>query len=56
MWRLRPNLTAYEAAYVAVAEVLDRPLVTLDAALAWAPGHGAEVDLVAPAVPPASVR
>jgi predicted nucleic acid-binding protein len=49
MWRLRLNLTAYEAAYVAVAEALDRPLVTLDAALARAPGHGAVVDLVAPA-------
>jgi predicted nucleic acid-binding protein len=56
MWRLRSNLTAYDAAYVAVAEVLDRPLVTLDATLARAPGHGAVVDLVAPAVPPASVR
>jgi predicted nucleic acid-binding protein len=56
MWRLRPNLTAYDAAYVAVAEVLDRPLVTLDATLARSPGHGAVVDLVAPAVAPASVR
>jgi predicted nucleic acid-binding protein len=25
MWRLRSNLTAYDAAFVAVAEVLDRP-------------------------------
>jgi predicted nucleic acid-binding protein len=56
MWRLRSDLTAYDAAYVAVAEVLDRPLVTLDAALARAPGHGAVVDLVAPAVAPASGR
>jgi hypothetical protein len=40
MWRLRSNLTAYDAAYVAVVEVLDRPLVTLDAALARARGGG----------------
>jgi predicted nucleic acid-binding protein len=46
MWRLRSDLTAHDAAYVAVAEVLDRPPVTLDAALARAPGHGAVVDLV----------
>jgi predicted nucleic acid-binding protein len=56
MWRLRSDLTAYDAAYLAVAEVLDRSLVTLDPARARAPGHGAVVDLVAPAVPPASAR
>jgi predicted nucleic acid-binding protein len=46
MWRLRQNLTAYDAAYVALAEVLDAPLVTLDARLAAAPGHNARVDLI----------
>lgn len=46
MWRLRANLTAYDAAYVALAEVLDAPLVTLDAGIAGAPGHDAIVDLV----------
>lgn len=46
MWRLRQNLTAYDAAYVALAEVLDVPLLTLDARLAAAPGHGARVELV----------
>lgn len=45
IWALRDNLTAYDAAYVALARVLDAPLVTLDRRLAGAP-HGAEVDLV----------
>jgi len=46
IWRLRHNLTAYDGAYVALAEVLDAPLVTLDSRLVAAPGHGAVVDLV----------
>jgi predicted nucleic acid-binding protein len=46
MWRLREHLTAYDAAYVALAEALDAPLLTLDARLAAAPGHGAQVDLL----------
>ncbi len=46
MWRLRSNLTAYDAAYVALALVLDVPLLTLDAWIAAAPGHGAAVELV----------
>jgi len=46
IWRLRHNLTAYDAAYVALAEALDAPLVTLDSRLAAAPGHAALIDLV----------
>jgi predicted nucleic acid-binding protein len=42
-WQLRANLTAYDAAYVALAELLDSPLVTLDARLAVAPGRRCEV-------------
>lgn len=38
VWELRANLTAYDAWYVALAEVLDGPLVTLDLHLARAPG------------------
>jgi predicted nucleic acid-binding protein len=45
IWELRRNLTAYDAAYVALAESLDAPLVTMDARLAQAPGHGAGVEL-----------
>ena len=38
VWALHPNLTAYGAAYVALAEELGAPLLTLDARLARAPG------------------
>lgn len=37
-WELRANVTAYDAAYVALAEVLDCPLWTADERLAKAPG------------------
>ena len=36
-WELRDNLSVYDAAYVALAEALDAPLVTADARLAKAP-------------------
>ena len=52
VWTLRHNLTAYDAAFVALAAVLGAPLVTLDARIAQAPwprlaGGGIEVDLIA---------
>lgn len=46
IWRLRANLTAHDAAYVALAEALDAPLLTRDRAIATAPGHKARVELV----------
>ncbi len=46
MHALRANLTAYDAAYVVLAEVLDAPLVTFDRRLAAAPGHRATIDLL----------
>lgn len=46
IWRLRDNMSAYDGAYVALAEALDAPLLTLDARLAAAPGHTARIDLV----------
>lgn len=46
IWQLRRNLTAYDAAYIALAEVLDAPLVTRDARVARARGHRASVELV----------
>jgi len=46
IWELRRNLTAYDAAYVALAEALGVPLLTCDRALASAPGHHAVVGLV----------
>jgi predicted nucleic acid-binding protein len=36
-WALRHNLTSYDAAYVALAEILEAPLVTLDRRLERAP-------------------
>ena len=45
IWELKENLTAYDAAYVALAEALDAPLVTLDARLAGAPGIRARVEV-----------
>lgn len=38
VWELRSNLTAYDAAYVAAAEVLEAPLLTGDDRLASVPG------------------
>lgn len=43
MWALRPNLTAYDAAYIALAEGLDAPLLTTDLRLARTPNHTARV-------------
>lgn len=40
IWELRHNLTAYDAAYVTLAEALDAPLVTLDRRLAAAAEAG----------------
>lgn len=45
IWDLRNNLTAYDAAYVALAEVLDAPLLTRDRRLAAATGHRAQIEL-----------
>ena len=45
IWDLRDNLTAYDAAYVALAEALGIPLLTCDRRLAAASGHGARVEL-----------
>jgi predicted nucleic acid-binding protein len=45
IWELRENLTAYDAAFVALAELLDVPLVTCDARIASAGGHDAEIEL-----------
>lgn len=47
IWALRENFTAYDAAYVALAEGLKAPLLTLDKRLASAPGHRARIELVA---------
>ncbi len=47
IWSLRHNLSAYDAAYVALAESLEVPLFTLDARIAKATGHRAKIELLA---------
>ncbi len=46
IWELRHNVTAYDAAYVALAEALAAPLLTRDVRLAKAPGHKATIELI----------
>jgi predicted nucleic acid-binding protein len=46
IWALRAAITAYDAAYVALAEALDEPLITRDRRLASARGHRARIELV----------
>jgi len=46
IWALRRNLTAYDAAYVALAERIGCPLVTRDSRLARSAGHGARIERV----------
>jgi predicted nucleic acid-binding protein len=47
VWSLRANLSAYDAAYVVLAEALGAPLLTCDRALSRSPGHTARIELVA---------
>lgn len=46
IWELRQNVTAYDAAYIALAEALRAPLLTRDTRLASATGHYARIELV----------
>lgn len=46
IWALRRNVTAYDAAYLTLAEALGATLVTRDRALAAIRGHKARVEVI----------
>ena len=48
IWAWRANLSAYDAAYVALAEFMDAPLLTTDGRLARAPGLWIPVEVFCP--------
>lgn len=45
-WKLRDNISAYDAMYVALAEAIDALIVTCDGPLAKAPGHRARIEVI----------
>jgi predicted nucleic acid-binding protein len=46
VWELRDNASSYDAAYLALAEALDAPLLTGDARLTSVPGADCRVELI----------
>ncbi|MGC1457240.1 MAG: type II toxin-antitoxin system VapC family toxin [Steroidobacteraceae bacterium] len=46
VWQLRDSMTAYDGAYIALAEALDAPLLTCDGRLARSHGHRAMIELL----------
>ena len=46
-WKLRDNISAYDAMSVVLAEAIEAPIVTCDRPLAKAPGHRARIEFVA---------
>lgn len=47
IWDLRANISPYDASYIALAEIMQAPLLTTDARLARAPGIRCEVRVFA---------
>ena len=45
-WKLRDNISAYDAMYVALAEAIEAPIITCDSPLAKAPGHRARIEVI----------
>lgn len=46
IWQLRGNLSTYDAAYIALAEALEAPLLTCDRTLGATRGHRARVEVL----------
>ena len=46
-WKLRDNVTVYDAMYVVLAEALGATVVTCDTPLAKTPGHRARIEVIA---------
>jgi len=46
IWQIRDNFSAYDAAYVVLAEKLGATLITRDSRLASASGHHATVEVI----------
>jgi predicted nucleic acid-binding protein len=49
IWQLRDNLSAYDAAYIALTELHDAELWTCDSKFSGTPGHTAKIKLFLPA-------
>ena len=46
-WKLRDNVSAYDAVYVALAEAMEAAIVTCDGPLAKAPGNRIRIESIA---------
>lgn len=46
IWQLRHTVSSYDAAYIALAEMLHTPLLTCDAKLSRSHGHNAKIELL----------
>jgi predicted nucleic acid-binding protein len=46
VWELHNNVTPYDAAYVALAELLSAPLLTADVRLSKAPGPQCDIEVI----------
>jgi predicted nucleic acid-binding protein len=45
-WKLRDNVSAYDAVYIALAEAMEAAIVTCDGPLAKAPGTRVRIELI----------